>query len=181
VDDSAWAARFPGLWALDFQPYANADLAFGLGLPDVGLVTRLHVVAQVADGRVVVCRSGQGWRFLPGGRREEGESLARLAARELREEAGCALLGEIEVFAHQDVRSRNPEPHHPHFPHPRSAWAFGTAAVEVTSPPTNPPDGEPVVEVLTLPVDEAADWLRVHEDEPADVLLLARALGLLRA
>ena len=180
MDDSAWAERFPGLWGLDFQSYANADLAFRLGPPDDDLVTRLHVVAQVADGRVVVCRSDQGWRFLPGGRREVGESMARLAARELREEAGCALLGGIEVFAHQEVRSRNPEPHHPHFPHPRSVWAFGTAAVEVTGPPTNPPDGEPVVEVLTLPVDEAAAWLRVHEDEPADVLLLAQALGLLR-
>ena len=49
----------------------------------------------------------------------------------------------------------------------------------MTGPPTNPADGEPVVEVLALPVDEAATWLRVHEDEPADVLLLAEASGLL--
>ncbi len=83
------------------------------------------------------------------------------------------------MFAHQAVRSRSPRPHQPHFPHPDSAWAFATARVEVTGPPTNPPDGEAVVEVLSLPVDEAADWLRVHEDEPADVLLLAEALGLL--
>ena len=48
-----------------------------------------------------------------------------------------------------------------------------------SGPVSNPADGEVVVEVLSLPVDEAADWLRVHEDEPADVLLLAEALGLL--
>ncbi len=180
MDDSGWAARFPRLWGLDFQPYANADLTFRLGAPEDALVTRLHLVAQVADGRVVVCRSDQEWRFLPGGRREAGESLTALAARELAEEAGCALVGGIEVFAHQEVRSRNPDPHHPHFPHPGSAWAFATARVEVTGPATNPPDGEVVVEVLTLPVAEAADWLRVHESEPADVLLLAEALGLLR-
>jgi hypothetical protein len=36
------------------------------------------------------------------------------------------------------------------------------------------------VEVAVLPVDEAAAWLRVHEEEPAEVLLLAEALGLLR-
>ncbi len=181
MDDSGWAARFPSLWDVDFQPYANADLTFRLGVPVDALVTRLHLVAQVSDGRVVVCRSEQEWRFLPGGRREVGESLTELAARELREEAGCELRGAIEVFAHQAVHSRNPAPHHPHFPHPWSAWAFATAPVEQTGPPTNPPDGEPVVEVRTLPVADAAAWLRVHEEEPADVLLLAEALGLLRS
>ena len=181
MDDSGWPERFPGLWGLDFQPYANADLTFHLGAPDDALVTRLHLVAQVPDGRVVVCRSDLGWRFLPGGRREPGESLTALAARELREEAGCELRSEIEVFAHQEVRSRNPAPHHPHFPHPLSDWAFATAEVERTGPPTNPPDGEAVVEVAVLPVAEAAAWLRVHEEEPADLLLLADALGLLRA
>ena len=180
MDDAGWAARFPSLWGLDFQPYANADLTFRLGVPDDDLVTRPHLVAQVADGRVVVCRSEQGWRFLPGGRREVGESLTDLAGRELREEAGCELRGEIEVFAHQAVHSRNPSPHHPHFPHPSSAWALAAAQVERIGPPTNPPDGERVVEVRTLPVTEAAAWLREHEDEPADVLLLADALGLLR-
>ncbi|WP_151083281.1 NUDIX domain-containing protein [Nocardioides cynanchi] len=179
MDDSAWAGRFPALWGLDFQPYANADLRFRLGVPDDALVTRLHLVAQVADGRVVVCRSAEGWRFLPGGRREAGESLTELAARELREEAGCALVGEIEVFAYQDVRSRNAEPHQEHFPHPRSAWAFATAQVEHVGPPTNPSDGEVVVEVRIEAVAEAAAWLRLHEAEPADVLLLADSLGLL--
>jgi hypothetical protein len=52
MDDSGWAARFPALWKLDFQPYANADLTFRLGAPDDDLVTRLHLVAQVPDGRV---------------------------------------------------------------------------------------------------------------------------------
>ncbi|MCW2794385.1 MAG: hydrolase [Nocardioides sp.] len=46
------------------------------------------------------------------------------------------------------------------------------------SPPTNPDDGEHVVEVLTLPPKEAADYLREHDDTHADVVLLAVALGL---
>jgi hypothetical protein len=98
---------------LDFQPYANADLTFRLGAPDDDLVTRLHLMAQVPDGRFVVWRSD-----LPGGRREEDESLTDTSARELRKEGGCALVGEVAVSALQEGRSRNPEPHHPHFPHP---------------------------------------------------------------
>ncbi len=51
--------------------------------------------------------------------------------------------------------------------------------MEVTGAPTNPPDGEDVVEVLTLPVEEAADYLRRHDPIHADVVLHAQALGLL--
>ena len=42
-----------------------------------------------------------------------------------------------------------------------------------------PPDGEEVVEVLTLPVEEAADYLREEDPIHADVVLHAHALGLL--
>ncbi|HEU4811338.1 MAG TPA: hypothetical protein VFT00_04285 [Nocardioides sp.] len=36
-----------------------------------------------------------------------------------------------------------------------------------------------MVEVLSLPAREAADWLRVQEDTHADVVLLAQAMGLI--
>ena len=42
-------------------------------------------------------------------------------------------------------------------------------------------DGEQVVEVLSLPPREAADWLRVHGPTCADVVLLAEAMGLITA
>lgn len=179
MDDSS--ARFPELFGTTAHAYANADLEFRLGAPSDDLVTRLHLVAIDPDGLIVVCRSAEGWRFLPGGRREEGESLHEVAERELREEAGCALVGASEaVFAHLRVQSHDPEPHRGHFPHPESAWAYAVAHVQAIGPPTNPEDGEVVVEVRRLPVSEAADWLRVHDAEPADVLLLAEAMGLLR-
>ena len=178
VDD--WAERFPELFRPRFEAYANADLRFCLGTPPEEQVARLHAVALDPDGLVVVCRSVEEWRFLPGGRREPGETLAELCRRELREEAGCTVLGDPSpVFAYQRATSRNPEPYRAHFTHPVSAWAYVVARVEVTGPPTNPVDGETVVEVLRQPVDDAAEWLRVHDREHADVVLLAEAMGLL--
>jgi 8-oxo-dGTP diphosphatase len=179
VDD--WSARFPVLFSPRFEQYADSDLEFRLGAPPDELITRLHLVAVDPDGLVVVCRSVEGWRFLPGGRREAGESLRQVAERELLEEAGCAVRGRPGgVFAHQLARSRRPEPYRWYFPHPLSAWAYAVARVEVTGAPTNPEDGEVVVEVRRLPVEEAATWLRVHDPEHADVVLLADAMGMLR-
>jgi 8-oxo-dGTP diphosphatase len=181
ADAAIWADRFPELFRPRYESYANADLEFRLGEPPDEEVARLHVVGVDARGRVVVCRSVEGWRFLPGGRRERGESLAQVSRRELREEAGCSVLGEPgSVFAYERATSRNPEPHHPHFTHPVSAWAYAVARVEVTGPPTNPPDGESVVEVLALPPAEAVAWLAVWEEvEHAQVVALADAMGLL--
>ena len=175
-----WAARFPELFRPRFEEYASADLEFCLGEPPDEQVTRLHVVAVNPHGLVVVCRSVEEWRFLPGGRRKPGENLAEVCRRELREEAGCTVLGEPGlVFCYQRATSLNPEPHHPHFAHPVSVWAYAVVQVEVTGPPTNPTDGETVVEVRRLPVADAAAWLRVHDAEHADVVLLADAMGLL--
>jgi 8-oxo-dGTP diphosphatase len=176
-----WAARFPALFAPRFESYANADLEFRLEAPPDEDVTRVHVVALDAAGRVVVCRSVEEWRFLPGGRREEGETLTELVRRELLEEAGGEVVGEPgPVFAHQRATSRDPEPFRAHFPHPVSAWGYAVARVELTGPPTIPDDGEEVVEVMALPAAEAARWLRRHDEEHADVVLLAEAMGLLR-
>lgn len=100
--------------------------------------------------------------------------------RELLEEAGCRLIEPMSrVFAHQHVISRNARPHHPWFPHPESAWAYAVARVEIVGAPQIPPDGEAVVEVRTFSPEDAADWLRVHDAEHADVVLLADDMGLL--
>ncbi len=58
-------------------------------------------------------------------------------------------------------------------------WAYAVANVRVTGAPTNPIDGEAVVEVLTLPPTQAADYLEVHDPIHADVLRHAQAIGLL--
>jgi 8-oxo-dGTP diphosphatase len=102
-----------------------------------------------------------------------------LVARELREEAGCALRGEPEFLGRHVATSRNPAPYRPHLPHPVASWAYYVAPVELVGEPLNPPDGESVVEVLALAPEEAASWLREHDAVHADVVLLAIESGLL--
>jgi 8-oxo-dGTP diphosphatase len=181
VGDEVWAARFPALFATARVGYANARVSFTTVPAESDDLNRLHLVAVTEVGHVVVCRSAQGWRFLPGGTREPGESPLELARRELREEAGGVLVTEPKLFARQVATTINPQPFRPHLAHPVSSWGYAVTRVEVTSVPSNPPGGEHVVEVLALPADEAAAYLRLHDDTHADVVLLAQAMGLIPA
>ncbi len=167
------------LSAVTSVAYANVDLAFTVVPPEVDDVSRAHVVAVTSDGEVVVCRSVEEWRFLPGGTREPDEPVRELIARELGEEAGCALRGEPVFLGRYVATSRDPAPYRSHLPHPVASWAYYVAPVEHVGEPLNPPDGESVVEVLALAPDEAVAWLRVHDAVHADVVVLAVESGLL--
>ena len=145
-----WSRRFPRLFEDSYVDYAAARISYVEGAAPKDLITRLHIVAVTDDAEVELCRSAQGGRFLPGGTRELGESLRDLAKRELIEEAGAVLSGEL------------------------------VQRVRVTGPPSNPPDGENVVEVLTLPPSTAADYLAEEDPLHADVLRHADALGLIQ-
>ncbi len=96
------------------------------------------------------------------------------------EEAGARLAGQLTYFAAHIADSLLPEPYRPHLPHPRAYWAYAAARAEVIAAPTNPPDGEHVVEVLTLAPSSAADYIAERDAGLADVLRLADAMGLIR-
>lgn len=178
-DDERWAATFPALFADGFMDYAGCLLGFTTGPVPDELVARLHLVATTEQGHVIVCRSVQGWRFLPGGTREEGETLLELARRELMEEAGARISGEMMLFASHVADSLRDGPYRPHLPHPRAYWGYGVTGAEVREPPTNPPDGEQVVEVLALPPAQAATYIGEHDPIQADVVRLAQAMRLI--
>jgi hypothetical protein len=58
--------------------------------------------------------------------------------------------------------------------------AYAVVDVRVVAEPTNPADGERVVEVMALPPSAAADYLQAQGPIHADVVQHADALGLLR-
>ncbi|CAM3312826.1 NUDIX domain-containing protein [Occultella aeris] len=170
-----WQAR---LASPRFVPYAGADIRYQRTAPAEELITRLHLVAITPAGRVLVCHSIEGWRFLPGGTREQGESVRELAGRELLEEAGAEFRSEPVVFAAHAATSRLPHPYRPHQPHPHAYWAYAVGQVEVTGPPTNPPDGEQIVAVEELDPDAAVAELETHDERHADVLRDAISRGI---
>jgi len=174
-----WGTHVPRLFAATRVDYADVDLGFTTGPFDDALVSRLHLVAVTAPGELIVCTSVQGWRFLPGGTREPDESVLQLAARELLEEAGATLVGEdLTLFGAHTADSPHAEPWRPHLPHPRTMWAYGACRAQITGPPTCPPDGEQIVDVLALPTAEAVAFLEAHDALMADAVRLATAMGL---
>jgi 8-oxo-dGTP diphosphatase len=172
--------RVPAFFREEYIDYADCRIRGTTEAAPDALVSRLHIVAITSQSHVLVCRSDQGGRFLPGGTREPGETLTDLARRELLEEAGATLRGNPKYFAAHIADTARDKPFRPHLPHPRTYWAYAVAEVEVTGPPTNPPDDELVVEVLALPPQQAADYIADHDPLHAEVLRLAEAMGVIQ-
>jgi 8-oxo-dGTP diphosphatase len=179
ISPEDWSASVPRLFLPASVDYANVDLGFTTGPFDDALVSRLHVVAVTAPGELIVCTTMQGWRFLPGGTREPEESLRELVARELREEAGAAALDDdLTLFGAHVADSLDPEPWRPHLAFPRALWAYGACRAEIIGPPTCPPDGEQIVDVLTMPAPDAVDFMEKSDPMMADAVRLAMAMQL---
>ncbi|WP_245797455.1 NUDIX hydrolase [Mangrovactinospora gilvigrisea] len=141
-------------------------MQFSLRPPDDELVTNIHVIG-FADGGIVVCRDArrEGHWFLPGGTREQGESVEECVRRELAEEAGASLVGPLHWLGAHFAETDRPRPGYEWQPHPYRAWLWCTAELRLDGEPSNPEDGEQVAEVRAAPPEEAVRLIAASEGE----------------
>jgi 8-oxo-dGTP diphosphatase len=172
VPDHDLATRYPRLFATQRWEWAGIDAKFSTTHPSADLVTNVHVVGFIGE-RIVVCRDARGFWFLPGGTREPAESVERCADRELLEEAGARLAGPLQWLGAHHCVSDRPAPFRSHQPHPEKAWLWATADVVLCCEPTNPADGEQVLEVRAVEAAEAQRLLTSDADWYPELVALA--------
>ncbi|MFJ4653706.1 NUDIX domain-containing protein [Nocardia sp. NPDC088792] len=148
------ADRYPVLHTPARWEWGGLDVRFSTDLPPDELVTNVHVICFVGD-RIVLCRDDRDVWLLPGGTREEAESVHDCVVRELYEEAGAELAGPIHWIGAHYATTDRPLPYRPWQPHPHKAWLWSTADVVLTGAPTNPDDAEQILEVRAFPAAEA--------------------------
>ena len=148
--------------------------------PPAELISNVYAVSFIG-ARCLLIRmmhhQRQVWD-LTGGTLEPGETYLDAIRRELMEEAGARLLT-FEPFGAWHCWSSAPAPYRPHLPHPESYRVVGYGEAALVGSPTNPPDGEQVIEVACVPVEEAVRRLRTSwPDRPelAELYQLAAAL-----
>ena len=148
--------------------------------PPAELISNVYAVSFVGARCLLIRmmhRQRQVWD-LTGGTLEPGETYLDAIRRELMEEAGAQLLT-FEPFGAWHCWSSAPAPYRPHLPHPESYRVVGYGEAALVGSPTNPPDGEQVIEVACVSVEEAVQRLRTSwPDRPelAELYQLAAAL-----
>jgi 8-oxo-dGTP diphosphatase len=161
---------------LEDWAWAQTIVRFTDRRPPDQVVQSVRAIALVDDG-VVVCRLSDGTPFLPGGTREEGESVDDCLSRELTEEAGFLVKGRPHWFAAHSGVSYHRIPYKPYAPFPLKAWLWGLVRGELVGPPTNPVGAEQVAAVCVLRPEEAVAVLESEGRGYAQALRYWMSLG----
>ncbi|MDR6715581.1 NUDIX domain-containing protein [Paenibacillus sp. 2003] len=127
---------------------------------DEKLVSNISIIPFVGDQCVVFQLDNGDWE-LPGGTLEAGEPYMDGLKRELMEELGAEMRS-YQIFGQFHCTSSVLEPYRPHIPHPHFVRIIGYGDVELVADPLNPEDGEQVVAVEVVEIDEAIRRFRAQ-------------------
>lgn len=161
---------------LEDWEWAQTIVRFTERRPPDEVVQSVRAIAVVGQ-RVVVCRLPDGTAFLPGGTREQGESVDDCIRRELTEEAGFVMQGRPRWFAAHSGVSYHRIAYKSHAPFPLKAWLWGVVKGEILTPPTNPVGAEQVATVSVMRPEDALDVLKDEGRGYAQALRYWLSLG----
>jgi 8-oxo-dGTP diphosphatase len=168
-------SRYPSLFAP--ARWDNLEVRFELCdvPPPEERINNVNGVPFVGEGCLLVRLASGEWD-IPGGTKEDGETHLEAAARELREEAGAHLIS-FKPFGAWHCLSGEAKPWRAHLAHPEFYRLVGYGQVERIGDPLNPTDGERIIEVSLVKVEEAARLLRESgRADLAELYLLAAEL-----
>jgi 8-oxo-dGTP pyrophosphatase MutT (NUDIX family) len=120
---------------------------------DEKLVSNVSIVPCFGDDYVIFQIDNGMWE-LPGGTLEPDEHYMDGLRREVMEELG-GLLESYTIFGQFNCRSNAATPYRSHIPHPNFVRLMGYGQVSLVDQPLNPPDGEQVIAVEVVGIDEA--------------------------
>jgi len=160
-------ADFPYLFGEHIWPWGPVKTVFEPGESFPDLVSNVNIVPFDLTGWLIV-RQSIGWGIV-GGTLEPGETYLETVRRELMEEAGCELVN-FELFGALRMEFFTDKPYRPHLPFPISYRLLGVGEVKRVTSPTNPENGEKIIEAKTFSLDKACELL---EKRPDDGPLLA--------
>lgn len=172
------ANQYPAL----FRPsvwFSNTDVQFHLmdTPPEAALIGSVNVVPFEDAVHWLLVRTARGLWEMPGGTVEPGETMEGTIRRELQEEAGAHPLRYRLIGAWYCHRHAQ-KPFRPHMPHPVFYRVVVLGEVTRSGAPTNPPDGEHVVQVDSASLETVTQ--RLSDQGRTDIADLYRLAARLR-
>ncbi|MFC5653408.1 NUDIX domain-containing protein [Paenibacillus solisilvae] len=120
---------------------------------DESLISNISIAPVVGDSYVMMQVESGKWE-LAGGTLEPAEPYMDALKREVKEELGAELVSYTRI-GHFKCQSAAEGPFRSHIPHPHFIRLVGYGEVHIVGAPLNPPDGEQVVAVEIVSIEEA--------------------------
>ena len=163
-ENSRMSENYPTLFCEMVWPDGPTSVQFVSDEPPLeDLISNINAVPVTADGRWVVIKSENGTYEIPGGTVEAGEEPLCALERELMEEAGAVLRSKEYIGAWR-MQSHAEKPFRSHLPHPVAYRVVYRCEVALVRAPQIPEEeGEMVVDVMALSLDDAAKCFEAME------------------